>query len=122
MTVPTSLRKLPFFLRKLTGALVPAALVVLATVSPAGAAEGTWTFRSGRTPGAIDRVEVELDVGGDLRVAGTGGDQRGSSNVKMSAVARLNYEEKSFAVPSAADGTLRSVRHYDKAEAVIKVG
>lgn len=66
------------------------------------------------------RVDARFEVGGDLTVAGEGKPKK----LPMSVVARLAYEERLLetAPASPAPPALLSVRQYDKAEAVIKVG
>ncbi|MEX2121423.1 MAG: hypothetical protein WD847_17650 [Pirellulales bacterium] len=62
------------------------------------------------------RVEVSLEVGGDLTTVEDGV----LKPLKMSVVAKLAYDEKLLSAGNAAD-TVRATRHYDRAEAVIKV-
>jgi len=101
----------------LSRAIALAALAV--GVSPAQAAgqQKTYLFLSGRTPAVVDRVEVQLEVGGNLKVTAEDKVKR----MKMSVVGNLIYDEKTLEVSPGSGGCLRSVRYYDKATAVLKV-
>ena len=82
----------------------------------------TYSLRSSRTAGSLDRVEVTLEAGGELRMAEGDKPQEGKTTaVKMSAVAGLTYDEKTLQM-AGGDRPLRSVRSYDRAAAVVKVG
>jgi len=95
-----------------------ALLMVNLSAKTAERKKPTHTLRSGRTPGALDQVVVLLEVGGDVKLVEDGKVKR----VKMSAVGNLAYDEKSLELPTGSDRCLRSVRYYNKATAVIKVG
>ena len=77
-------------------------------------------LKSSRTVGSVDRITVKLDAGGKLKFVED--DKVGRE--KMSVVAELDYTEKTLALPDDAKklSGVRSVRFYDRAEAVIKVG
>ncbi len=104
----------------LTRFAVAALGIVAALAVPAESAETKPTYRltSGRKPGQTDRVVVLLEVGGDVIRNVEGKDDRS----KMSVVCHLTYDEKTLLVADHADGDARSVRHYEKATAALKVG
>lgn len=84
------------------------------------ASPGT-TLASRRSAGSLDRVEILLEVAGNLKLAdGQGG--TGPVTQKMKTVAQLAYEEKTVAVASHPSQPIRAWRYYDRAEADIKVG
>ena len=65
----------------------------------------------------MNRVEVALQVGGDLKLV----DAKGKTDdLPMSVMANLGYDEALLAVDSAGKPT-RSVRYYDDVRAVIKI-
>jgi len=68
-----------------------------------------------RKSGHTTRVEVLLEVGGDLKLVEDGK----VKSLATSVVGKLRYHEKLLAAPSA-DGA-RSLRHYERAEATIKI-
>ena len=82
----------------------------------------TYTLQSVRTAGSVDRVEIVLETGGDQR---SRSEAKSASDppklIPLSVLAGLVYEEKALQV-SADLATLRSVRQYLKAEAVVKEG
>ncbi|HVC97652.1 MAG TPA: hypothetical protein VND64_28530 [Pirellulales bacterium] len=78
-------------------------------------AEEGYALRVDRKPGDTTRVEVLLEVGGDLKVV----DDGKVKSLAMSVVGKLRYHETLLAVPPA-DGA-RSSRHYERAEAVIQI-
>ena len=91
---------------------------VAAEAKPTAAeAKPTYVLQSARKPGQIDRVEVELKVGGDLKEVAGGKVQR----MKMSVVGNLDYHEKTLPTPAGSTAPLRGVRYYNQASAVIKV-
>ena len=105
-------------MRRETTARCVAVLAVVAGTAwatPALARRGAYSLRAGRVPGAVDLVEVALEVGGDLKVVEAGKVQR----TKMSVAASFVYDEKSLRAPDSAAGSLRSIRHYRKAAGVI---
>jgi hypothetical protein len=69
-----------------------------------------------RAANELSRVEVALQVGGDLRLVSEGK----SKNLPMSVVANLKYDEQILALDGARRPS-RSVRYYDEARAAIKV-
>jgi hypothetical protein len=94
---------------------------VSATTAVNNEAKPTYELRSRRAPGALDRVEVLLEVGGNVRIADVHATTDKPSLEKISTVAKFAYDEKTLAV-AEQPGSLRSIRHYDQGEAVIKVG
>jgi hypothetical protein len=96
------------------------AFVVLAvSVLPGEAAQAKRTYRlaSGRKPGDTDRVVALLEVGGDLKEIV---DEKVES-MKMGVKCSFSYDERTLEVPSGSVDCSRSVRYYDKLDAVIKV-
>lgn len=84
----------------------------------------SYTLVSQAAPGEAVRVEVQLDVGGDLKLAEEGKVRA----LKMSVSGKLVYDEKLLSgktSPDATDGKgtglRRSARRYKTAEAVIKI-
>jgi len=112
------------FHRGLSGTLPLAVTVALVgAVLPRGGASAaseplTYDLTSGYRAGQLFQVDVQLKVGGQLKIE-TDGEAR---SVPMSVVARLGYREKLLRVPRVAEnGPLRAARHYTTAEAVIKI-
>ena len=100
-----------------------AVVTTVASTALAADAKPTFTLRSQRKPGQTDRVGVLLEVGGETTYLDDGKPKR----EKMSVVCRLEYDEKTLETPADADGAWvdgvwRSVRDYQKAAAVVKVG
>lgn len=98
--------------------------VAIAVAAPAGknapaekAEKQVYTLTSGRTAGAIDRVEVVMEVGGDVKEVVKDKVQP----LKMSVVCNLGYDEKTLQVPTASSSVLRTLRFYDQVSAVVKV-
>lgn len=83
---------------------------------PARAAE-KYDLVSQPAVGQTVRVEVQLDVGGDLTLA----DEGKTRKLKMSVAGKLVYDEKILLPNSASRLARRSVRYYDQAAAVIKI-
>ena len=95
-----------------------AAMAVTVPSVPAFARETGYSLRTGRASGAVDLVEVALDVGGDLRIVEDGKERRMKTNVAANFV----YHEKSLQVGKGADSPMRSLRHYREAVGTIKSG
>jgi hypothetical protein len=95
-----------------------ALFLLAAPAGPARAASGQSTFRltPKHRPGEISRVEVVVQVGGDMRFVTDGK----SKDLPMSVLANLKYDEQLLAIDGAGRAN-RSVRHYEDAHAVIKV-
>lgn len=91
---------------------------VLPALTVAGA-EKSYTLRSSRKAGDVTQVKVEMEVGGDLKVVAEGK----VKPLKMSVKGKLAYEEKLLDASTADDDgiRLRSARHYDLADAEIKI-
>lgn len=103
-----------------TVALFSFLLLLAVAANPAGAAAQTGEkhlLSAQHRPGELARVQIALQVGGDLKLI----DNKGkSSELPMSVVANLAYDESLLAV--APDGKpSRSVRYYDDVRAVIKI-
>src|SRR3990172_2812070 len=77
----------------------------------------TYPLRARRTPGAIERVEVSLQVTGENKVAG----EKKVERFKMSVSASATYDERLLEFPAGADKLVRSVRHYDNADVLLKL-
>jgi len=82
----------------------------------ADAAAPKVVFKRAHRVGEISKVEVTVQVGGDLKLANEGQ----TKTIPMSVVANLKYAEQLLAV-DAAGLPQRSLRHYDDAVAAIKV-
>ncbi len=85
------------------------------------AGQPTAALGSRRAVGAIDRVEILLEVAGNLKLAEGQGATTPVTH-KMKTVAQLAYEEKTTAVANPPGRSIRAWRYYDRAEADIKVG
>lgn len=94
------------------GTLTAGALAAEARTKP------TYRLQSGRKQGQIDRVVVLLEVGGDVVAKVLDKEDR----QKTSVLCNLAYDERTLHTSTDARPGLRSVRWYDKAEAVVKVG
>lgn len=97
-----------------------AAVLVLALTHIGGGATSapTYLLQSQLKSGQFSRIESLLEVGGELAIPADGK----SESVKMSVVGNLDYHERILAKPSNPAAALQSVRYYDRAEAVIKIG
>lgn len=93
-------------------------LLVSAALGTAAEPAKTVSLRSRRAPAAVDRVEVTLEVAGDLLPS----EEWKVGKLKMIASGAVHYQERSLELPAAGKGALRSIRFYDKAEATIRVG
>ncbi|MBN1851567.1 MAG: hypothetical protein JW829_02550 [Pirellulales bacterium] len=65
--------------------------------------------------GQAQRVVVDFEVGGDLKLQ----ENDKTEQVPMSVVAELTYDER--LLPAQAESKRRALRHYEKAEAIIKI-
>lgn len=95
-----------------------ASLVVAGLWAEAAQPKETFALSSGRKAGDIDRVAAMLEVGGHVIGVADGKVRR----EKMSVVCRLAYDEKTLEAPTGPAGRWASIRYYDKATAVVKVG
>jgi hypothetical protein len=75
------------------------------------------TLAAQHRPGELTRVQVALQVGGDVKLVDEGGK---ALTLPMSVVANLGYDEALLAVTPSGQPA-RSVRYYDDARAVIKI-
>ncbi|HEV3021120.1 MAG TPA: hypothetical protein VGX76_01585 [Pirellulales bacterium] len=92
--------------------------VSLLLLSPgASPAAEKHNLSAGGKPGDAVRVEVLLEVGGDLKLV----DEGKVNTLPMSVVGKLRYCEKLVDPASAGGDAPRSLRHYERAEAVIKI-
>ncbi|MEZ6070446.1 MAG: hypothetical protein R3C10_09275 [Pirellulales bacterium] len=90
---------------------------VLAAPLPTVRAGDAIRLQSKLKPGDCTRIEALLEVGGDLTVV----DGEKSETVPMSVVGTLRYHERLLTGEPADPNSLRSVRYYEKADAVIKI-
>ncbi len=108
-------------MKEMLTAVARATLTLLALAALPGGpalAEGpTYSLRSARKPGDIDRVVCKLEVGGEAIGTTEGGKPQ---RYKTSVVGNFAYDEKTLQVPTRSDDRTRSVRHYDKVDVVIK--
>ena len=75
------------------------------------------TLAAQHRPGELTRVEIALQVGGDLKLVGEAGK---TIVLPMSVVANIGYDEGILAATQAGRPT-RSIRYYDDTRAVIKI-
>jgi len=94
------------------------AAVTACRADAASPARSGVILRSQRKPGETDRVVISLDAGGDTNYSAGGKPQ----HEKMGVQCNLDYLERTLESPAAADGMRRSVRDYQKVEAVVKIG
>ena len=99
-----------------TRRVLPFASSLLLIATLASAAERTYDLRPEQDNQTV-RVEVQLDVGGDVKLAEEGK----TRNLKMSVAAHVIYDEKPLAVRAAGRKSGRSARHYREAKAAIKI-
>lgn len=95
------------------------AVVVLMLLAATGQAHAGQTFalQSKCQVGSISRIVADLEVGGNLKVAG----QDKVQTLPMSVVAKLAYDEKILGLGGLSAEGRRSIRHYDQPSAVIKI-
>jgi hypothetical protein len=97
---------------------LPSLLVMLSMSLEARAAEKTYDLRPRPKPGANVRVEVQLDVGGDVKLTEEGK----TRTLPMSVAAKVVYDEKGLRSAEASGPPPRTIRYYRQAEATIKIG
>jgi len=102
--------------RNLRYFLVLTLLTVLTNGLNAAAVAEKLSLRPTHRAGEQSRVEIALQVGGDVKLVTDGN----AKNLPMSVVANIKYEEHVLALNRAGFPN-RSLRHYDEARAVIKV-
>ena len=88
-------------------------LAALAQFTTNATAGEKYTFKSSREAGKIDRVNVLMEVGGELKEVANGKENR----IAMSGVDKLTYQEMMLETEAAKP---RSVRYYDKAESSVR--
>jgi len=81
----------------------------------ASAAE-KFALAGGQAKLGVQQVEVDVEVGGDLKMA----TDAKVKPTKMSVVAALKYQERVLAGKAPQVKGLRSIRYYDQAQATIK--
>jgi hypothetical protein len=78
----------------------------------------SYTFASQRKVGQIDRVNILLQLTGDvLEKSGTSAKPERS---KVGLTCRRDYDEKTLQMPTAAEKTLRGIRYYHEAAATLQ--
>ena len=98
-------------------------VLVAASVAPAAEKRVTHSLQCTRSPNMVDRVDALLDVSGTLTVADkAAAEAKKNTPLKMNAEAALAYAEKTLQPAASAGKPARTIRHYDKAEASIRVG
>jgi len=110
----------PLSLALVLTVLIPSLAASADKVPPAAGSrktQQTYSFRSSRTAGSIDHVAAVLEVGGEAKFTNEDKIKR----PEMSVLATLAYDERTLELPTTATGCLRSLRVYDRADAVIKV-
>jgi len=92
--------------------------VACAAHFPAHAQAGdTYDLSPNRPKGSLSRVEVLAEVGGELKLV----NDSEVKPIKMSVVGKLAYEERMLTSDPRNLENLSSIRHYDLAEATIKI-
>jgi hypothetical protein len=88
------------------------------------AASEKVTLATVRQPGDITKVEVMLQVGGELMLANAGatpGTDAAVRKLPVSVAAKLVYSEKALAVRQDITATSRALRRYDSAKALVTI-
>ncbi|HWB11925.1 MAG TPA: hypothetical protein VG826_22030 [Pirellulales bacterium] len=96
--------------------LIHTVVISLLPASYAAAGKSTYDLRPQPKPGEIVRVEAQIEVGGDVKLAEEGK----TRSLKMSVAGKVVYDEKNLAGRGTAEGA-RTVRYYRDAQAVIKI-
>jgi hypothetical protein len=89
----------------------------MAQAAPAAQSGDRHALVAKHLPGELRRVELAIQVGGDMKLVGEKGQ---AHTLPMSVLANLQYDEALLAVDESGR-PLRSVRHYDDTRAVIKI-
>ncbi len=98
---------------------VPTAFFLACFLQTSGIwAEGLFSFPNGRKAGSVDHVTSQLKVGGDILEMREGKLER----LKMGGMGTLDYREMTLEVGGKPSDRIRSIRHYDQADADIRVG
>jgi hypothetical protein len=84
----------------------------------AGANKEKQLLRVDRQPGQIDRVKVQLKVGGEVIDVADKKERR----EKLSVDCDLDYEEKTLQSPADVQNLAASLRYYNRAEANAQIG
>jgi hypothetical protein len=104
--------------RTCTSAVLACVLATALLIDASQAADRPYDLRPQPQAGETVRVEVQLDVGGEVKLA----DEGKTRSLKMSVAGKVAYEEKLLTVPiDGSPGGARSVRRYLVAEAAIKI-
>jgi hypothetical protein len=105
--------------RRFSAAWLLALCAIVGTVTDSAVVRAGEAIRleSQHQPGDCTLIEALLEVGGDLTIID--GDDKQS--VPMSVVGTIRYHERLLAGAPADLNSLRSVRQYETAEAVIKI-
>ncbi len=82
-------------------------------------------LKSGRAPGAVDRVTVQIDAAGDRRgeiASLKAGAEKSDKKTPVEVACSLEFFEKALDAASAGKDVRRSLRHYAKTRAEVKIG
>jgi hypothetical protein len=90
---------------------------VSAQFAPAAQSGDKHTLAARHRPGELARVELALQVGGEVKFAG---EDSKVTTLPMSVLANVGFDEATLAV-DAAGRPVRSLRYYDDTRAVIKI-
>jgi hypothetical protein len=88
-----------------------------ALAAPAAQSGDKHTLSARHEAGELVRVELAMQVGGDVKMVGDKGE---AHTLPMSVLANLRYDEAVLAL-NKSGRPVRSVRHYDDTRAVIKI-
>lgn len=102
--------------RALPAIVAAAALVLASHALLAAESAAKHSLKTRHRQGELTRVEIALQVGGDLKLVTDGK----AKDLPMSVVANLKYDEQLLAM-DAAGRAARALRYYDDTRAVIKV-
>ena len=102
--------------RSVQAALAVALLILAPQIAKTADLAAKQSLKSKHRVGELARIEVALQVGGDLKLVVDGKNK----NLPMSVIANIGYDEQLLALDD--DGhPRRSLRYYDDTRAVIKV-
>lgn len=104
-------------IRRSLNAIGLLAFTLLASPLHTAWAGESYTLSHKSKVGEVTRVQLQLKVGGDVRLAALGK----TRDLPMSVDAKLTYDERLMAVDNTTAGAFRALRHYDEAEATITV-
>ena len=77
----------------------------------------TYLLRCGKGPGQINQVNIEIEVGGDLKLQENGK----TGTAPMSVVGQVRYEEKLLEADPKLLTNRSSIRYYSSAQATLKI-